>query len=130
MYRPLELFIGLRYIRAKRRNQFISFVSLSSMLGIALGVTALITVLSVMNGFITELRDRILGMTAHITVSGYAGEIKDWHALEQEILSKSNAILGIAPYISAETMLSNNQKVSDALIRKMLPSKEPQVSTV
>ena len=66
---PLELFIGLRYTRAKRRNHFISFISLISMLGIALGVMALIVVLSVMNGFEKELRERILGMVSHVTVS-------------------------------------------------------------
>src|SRR3569833_1150197 len=69
MFKPLELFIGLRYTRAKRRNHFISFIALTSMLGIALGVMALITVLSVMNGFQKELRARILGVVAHATVS-------------------------------------------------------------
>ena len=64
MFKPLILYIGLRYTRAKRRTQFISFITLTSVLGIALGVTALITVLSVMNGFEAELRERILGMTA------------------------------------------------------------------
>ncbi|HKJ75930.1 MAG TPA: ABC transporter permease, partial [Gammaproteobacteria bacterium] len=78
MFRPLEVFIGLRYTRAKRRNHFISFISLISMLGIALGVTALITVLSVMNGFEKELRERILGMTAHATVSAVDGQMRDW----------------------------------------------------
>ena len=65
MFKPLEIYVGLRYTRAKRRNHFISFISLSSMLGIALGVTALIAVLSVMNGFEKELRERILGMASH-----------------------------------------------------------------
>ena len=73
MFKPLELFVGLRYIRAKRRNQFISFISLTSILGIILGVTALITVLSVMNGFVTELRDRILSMASHVVVSCRTG---------------------------------------------------------
>ena len=75
MFRPLELFIGLRYTRAKRRNHFISFISLVSMLGIAVGVTALITVISVMNGFERQLTDRILGMVADATISG-VGESK------------------------------------------------------
>ena len=70
MFRPLEVFIGLRYTRAKRRNHFISFISLVSILGIAVGVTALITVISVMNGFDKELKDRILGMVAHATIEG------------------------------------------------------------
>ena len=76
MFRPLELFIGLRYTHAKRRTHFISFISLTSMLGIALGVTALITVLSVMNGFEQELRQRILGMASHATVSEFGGKLR------------------------------------------------------
>ena len=78
---PLELFIGLRYTRAKRRNHFISFISLISMLGIALGVMALIVVLSVMNGFEKELRDRILGMVSHVTVSSFDRRLEDWQSL-------------------------------------------------
>ncbi|MHB1896605.1 MAG: lipoprotein-releasing system transmembrane subunit LolC, partial [Metallibacterium sp.] len=82
MFRPLSLFIGLRYTRAKRRNRFISFISLVSMLGIAVGVTALIAVISVMNGFDHELRDRILGMVAETTISGVDGSVRDWpHAV-------------------------------------------------
>ena len=73
MFRPLELYIGLRYTRARRRNHFISFISFSSMLGIALGVMALITVISVMNGFEKEVRTRILGMASHATLVGGKG---------------------------------------------------------
>lgn len=76
MFRPLELFIGLRYTHTKRRTHFISFISLTSMLGIALGVMALITVLSVMNGFEKELRARILGMASHATVTTFGGDRK------------------------------------------------------
>ncbi len=78
MFRPLEVFIGLRYTRAKRRNHFISFISLVSILGIAVGVTALITVISVMNGFDKELKDRILGMVSHATISGVGETVRDW----------------------------------------------------
>ncbi|MCI0504674.1 MAG: lipoprotein-releasing ABC transporter permease subunit [Gammaproteobacteria bacterium] len=130
MFKPLELFVGLRYIRAKRRNQFISFISFSSMAGIALGVTALITVLSVMNGFITELRERILGMASHITVSGYEGELKDWRNVAGQILKLHPRIVGIAPYIKAEGMLTFGQEVSGTIIRGVLPSDETQVSNV
>ncbi|MGD8575416.1 MAG: ABC transporter permease, partial [Gammaproteobacteria bacterium] len=84
MFRPYELFVGLRYIRAKRRNHFISFISLTSVLGITLGVMALITVLSVMNGFEKELRHRILSMTAHATVSGFDNRLADWPRVEKE----------------------------------------------
>ncbi|MDQ2972420.1 MAG: ABC transporter permease, partial [Pseudomonadota bacterium] len=98
MYRPLELFIGLRYTRAKRRNHFISFISLVSMLGIAVGVTALITVISVMNGFDTELRTRILGMVAHATISGVGDSVQDWpRAIE--IAKRNPHVRGAAPYV-------------------------------
>ncbi|MDH5601950.1 MAG: ABC transporter permease, partial [Gammaproteobacteria bacterium] len=78
MFKPVELFVGLRYTRAKRRNHFISFISLSSMLGIALGVTALITVLSVMNGFEKEVRERILDMVSHLTVTDFDNGLRNW----------------------------------------------------
>ena len=77
MFRPKELFIGLRYTRAKRRNHFVSFISLTSILGVTLGVAALIIVLSVMNGFEQEMRNRILGMTAHATVSDVTGTLSN-----------------------------------------------------
>ncbi|MCW8935366.1 MAG: ABC transporter permease, partial [Gammaproteobacteria bacterium] len=82
MFRPKELYIGLRYTRAKRRNGFVSFIALISMLGIALGVAALIVVLSVMNGFGKELRERTLGMTAHATVTGQDGKLTEWQSIQ------------------------------------------------
>ena len=130
MFKPLELFIGLRYIRAKRRNQFISFISFSSMAGIALGVTALITVLSVMNGFVTELRERILGMASHVTISGYEGGLRDWRNLAAQVLESEPRVIGLAPYIRAEGMLTYGQEVSGTIIRGVLPSEEPNVSNV
>lgn len=130
MYKPLELFIGLRYIRAKRRNQFISFISVTSMLGIALGVTALITVLSVMNGFVTELRDRILSMASHVTVSGHNGEMQDWRKVTEFIQKEHSTVKGIAPYITAEVMLTVGQEVRGARIRGVLPEMEPNVSEI
>ncbi|MDH5786513.1 MAG: lipoprotein-releasing ABC transporter permease subunit [Chromatiales bacterium] len=129
MYRPLSLFIGLRYTRAKRRNHFISFISLISMAGIALGVTALITVLSVMNGFETELRQRILGMTAHATISGYDGSLDNWRELG-EISDRHKRVVGSAPYIQKEGMLIHGQQVNGSLIRGVLPEEEPKVSEV
>ncbi len=124
---PLEIYIGLRYTRAKRRNHFISFISLISMLGIALGVMALIVVLSVMNGFESELRGRILGMVSHVTVSSFGGPLKDWQSLRKEILQHAS-VTGSAPYIEAEAMLSNSSSVSGALIRGIDPQFENQVS--
>ena len=129
MFRPLELFIGLRYTHAKRRTHFISFISLTSMLGIALGVTALITVLSVMNGFEQELRQRILGMAAHATVSEFGGRLQDWETVRQRV-SQHGQVIAAAPYISGETMLSAGEQVSGAVVRGILPEEEAQVSDV
>ena len=129
MFRPLELFIGLRYTHSKRRTHFISFISLTSMLGIALGVTALITVLSVMNGFEKELRDRILGMASHATVTTYAGRLADWPALAQT-LEGEPSIQAMAPYVQGESMLSQGKRVSGALIRGVMPEMEGGVSDV
>src|SRR3569832_1688955 len=130
MFKPLELFIGLRYTRAKRRNHFISFIALTSMLGIALGVMALITVLSVMNGFQKELRDRILGVVAHATVSGVGGGVvRDRLPLADRIKQVPD-VVGIAPYVNGEGMLSSGQAVSGALIRGVLPQAERTVSDV
>src|SRR3569833_2353873 len=130
MFKPLELFIGLRYTRAKRRNHFISFIALTSMLGIALGVMALITVLSEMNGFQKELRDRILGVVAHATVSGVGGGVvADWLPLADRIKQVPD-VVGIAPYVNGEGMLSSGQAVSGALIRGVLPQAERTVSDV
>lgn len=129
MFRPLALYIGLRYTRAKRRNHFISFISLTSMVGIALGVTALITVLSVMNGFEQELRNRILGMTAHATISGYRAPLRNWLEVA-EIARKDARVLGAAPYIQKEGMLIEGSRVNGSLIRGILPAEEPAVSEV
>ncbi len=126
---PLELFIGLRYTRAKRRNHFISFISLISMLGVALGVMALIVVLSVMNGFEKELRERILGMVSHVTVSSLDDSLKDWRSLSNDIRN-NDAVIGSAPYVEAEAMLSNLSSVSGAIIRGIDPEFEPQVSEI
>ncbi len=129
MFRPVELFIGLRYTRAKRRNHFISFITVTSILGIALGVTALITVLSVMNGFQREVRTGILGMASHATVSSLNGALADWRGLVDE-LQRQPRVLGAAPFIEAQGMLSYGQAVSGALIRGILPEQEPKVSFI
>ena len=126
---PLEIFVGLRYTRAKRRNHFISFISLISMLGIALGVMALIVVLSVMNGFEKELRGRILGMVSHVTVSSFRGALQDWQGLREETLGHPQ-VIGGAPYIEAEAMISNLSSVSGALIRGIDPEYENEVSEI
>jgi len=129
MFKPLEIFIGLRYTRAKQRSGFISFISMTSMLGIALGVMALITVLSVMNGFEAQLREKILGMASHITVSEYSNALHDWQKLGDNLQS-SQAIEGWAPFVRAEVMLSANQRVSGSLLHGILPAQEGQVSDI
>ena len=129
MIRPLELFIGLRYTRAKRRNHFISFISLASMLGTALGVTALITVLSVMNGFGEELRGRILSVAAHVTVTGYGGELTDWQSVQKKAAIKEG-VLGSAPYVLAQGLLTVHGKSSGVMVRGILPTEEATVSSL
>ncbi|MCW8901113.1 MAG: lipoprotein-releasing ABC transporter permease subunit [Gammaproteobacteria bacterium] len=129
MFKPIELFVGLRYTRAKRRNHFISFISLSSMLGIALGVTALITVLSVMNGFEKEVRERILDMVSHLTVTDFDGGLKDWPSVIETTKTHKN-VIAAAPYIEAQGMLINGTSVNGTLIRGVLPEHEPTVSNV
>ena len=129
MFKPLTLFIGLRYTRAKRRTGFISFITLTSILGIALGVAALITVLSVMNGFEAELRDRILGMTSHASITGIDGELHDWENL-QAPLGREPRVKGWAPYVEGQAMINSDRRVSGSLIRGILPDYEPRVSEV
>jgi lipoprotein-releasing system permease protein len=129
MFRPYELFVGLRYTHTKRRTHFISFISFTSMLGIALGVTALITVLSVMNGFETELRDRILGMASHATVTTLDGSLGDWRGVSSMVEGEPH-VLASAPFVSGESMLSNGKLVSGAQIRGVLPETEGRVSDV
>lgn len=129
MFYPYELFIGLRYMRAKRRNHFISFISLISVLGIAIGVTALITVLSVMNGFQKELTDRTLGMASHATVLERSENLSNWRFVAAQIEAHPE-IEGVAPYFRAEGMLVNNKQVSGTVIRGILPEEEPKVSVI
>ena len=85
MFRPLSFYIGLRYTAAKRRNHFISFISLTSMIGLMLGVAVLIIVLSVMNGFDRELKQRILGMVPHATIQGASGPLENWQEIDQRV---------------------------------------------
>ena len=124
---PYELLIGLRYTRAKRRNQFVSFISMISMLGIALGVAALIVVLSVMNGFQTELRGRILAVVSHIQISGAGGEMANWQQVAEQSL-KAPGVLAAAPFVQAQGMLSFGQSVRGAMVRGVLPDLEDKVA--
>lgn len=129
MFKPKELYIGLRYTGAKRRNGFVSFIALLSMLGIALGVAALIVVLSVMNGFGKELRERTLGMTAHATVTGQEGTLTDWEDIRDKV-ARHPGVIDSAPFTQNEAMLSNRSRVSGAIIRGVVPEMEPRVSDI
>jgi lipoprotein-releasing system permease protein len=122
-----ELFVGMRYTRAKRKNHFISFISLTSMIGIALGVAALIVVLSVMNGFQKELRTRILGVASHLEITGNNNQLSDWKNIAESTV-KQQHVLASAPYITAQGMLSYGQGVQGAIIRGVLPSAEDKVA--
>jgi len=124
---PFEFFVGMRYTRAKRRNHFISFISLTSMVGIGLGVAALIVVLSVMNGFQEELRSRILGVASHLQITGPNNTLMGWSDLKGMVQSTKH-VEGAAPYIMAQGMLSNGQAVQGAIVRGVLPEAETQVS--
>jgi lipoprotein-releasing system permease protein len=124
--RPYELLIGLRYTRAKRRNHFISFISLISMLGIALGVAALIIVMSVMNGFQKEVRARILGITPHIQVTSNTGQISDW-ANVLDAVAKHPEVRAAAPYVNGQGMLSFNNSVQGVMVRGILPDAEDRL---
>ena len=128
MYRPLQFYIGLRYTRAKRRNHFISFISLISMLGIALGVTVLITVLSVMNGFEKELRERILGMLSHATITSIEGDMNQWRQAMADA-AQHPSVVGAAPFIERETLIKG-YRISGALVRGIDPALESSVSEV
>ena len=129
MFRPLELYIGLRYTRAKSRNHFISFISASSMLGVMLGVIALIVVLSVMNGFHKEVRERILGMTSHASVRALSQNMDDWQKATS-MATQHPEVVGAAPFVEGQAMLVNRSNVSGAMVRGIFPDLEPKVSDV
>ncbi|MCX7627502.1 MAG: lipoprotein-releasing ABC transporter permease subunit [Methylophilaceae bacterium] len=124
---PYEFFIGLRYTRAKRRNHFISFISIISMTGIALGVAALIVVLSVMNGFQQELRNRILGVVSHLQITGGGDGLANWQDVVK-FVTGSPQVRAAAPYIMAQGMLALDQAVQGTVIRGILPTEEAKVA--
>jgi lipoprotein-releasing system permease protein len=120
---PYEWLIGTRYLRSTHRRGFVSFVALMSVLGLMLGVATLITVLSVMNGFERELRNRILSVTSHGTLSGIDGSIADWRSVQQAAL-KQPGVQAAVPYIEEQSMLSNGVNIAGATVRGVLPDEE------
>lgn len=129
MFRPAAFFIGLRYTRAKRRNHFISFISLVSMIGIALGITVLITVLSVMNGFDQEIQKRVFTMVPPITVSSISGDVAGWKKLEN-IIKHAPDVSGVAPFVTGEVLLNYSGSSQPAVVNGILPEQENEVSQV
>lgn len=128
MFRPLSVFIGARYTRAKRRSLFVSFISFTSMIGLALGVLVMILVLSVMNGFDHEMRTRVLGMVPHATLER-AVPIDGWEALAERIQANPQ-VAAVAPFIQAQGLLTNRGQVSKILINAVDPAAERRVSII
>ncbi|HTQ75313.1 MAG TPA: lipoprotein-releasing ABC transporter permease subunit [Burkholderiales bacterium] len=121
-----ELLVGLRYTRAKRRNHFISFISIASMLGIAVGVWALIVVLSVMNGFQKEVRARILGVVAHVQISGEDNRLANWKEVAREA-SANPEVTAAAPYVNGQGLLMFGSSVRGVVVRGVVPELEQRV---
>jgi lipoprotein-releasing system permease protein len=132
MFRPLELFVGLRYVRSREAGFFVSFITWVSLAGVALGVAALITILSVMNGFEGELRGRLLSLASHATLvpaTGAAGTPRDWGALADRA-SRAAGVAGVAPYVEQQALLTHGAEMSGAVLRGVDPAREPRVSTL
>lgn len=130
---PFEWLVGLRYIFARkkgRRDGFVSFISVMSVLSIALGVMALIVVLSVMNGFQKEVRDKMLSVLSHVEVVSLSGSLKDWKATETELKKVNKDIVGAAPFIRGQGLLSSGQNVKGVMVTGIDPQYEPTVSDV
>jgi len=127
MINSAELFVGLRYLRAKRRTRFVSFITLISLAGIALGVAALIVILSVMNGFEGELRDRLLSMTAHGYVTGSERELDAWPQVREQMLLEAG-VVSAAPVVQMEGMIRTNRSLNAVLVNGILPELEALVS--
>ncbi|TWI53403.1 lipoprotein-releasing system permease protein [Pseudomonas duriflava] len=128
MFRPFPIYIGMRYVRAKRRNHFVSFISLTSMIGLALGVLVMIVVLSVMNGFDHEMRTRVLGMVPHATVESYQ-PIDDWHAVADRAM-KNPHVTATAPFTQLQGMLIQEKAVQTVLLNAIDPVEERKVSII
>jgi lipoprotein-releasing system permease protein len=127
MLNPVELFVGLRYLRAKRRTRFVSFITLISLLGVALGVAALIVILSVMNGFEGELRERLLSMSAHGTISGSDGPLDDWPGLVEDIASQPG-VSAAAPFVQMEGMVQAGRELHGVMVHGVDPRYEGRLS--
>ena len=126
---PFEVLIGLRYLRAKRRNGFISFISLISIVGIALGVAALIIVLSVMNGFQKEIRGRILSVASHVEISAFDGRLPQWQSMAK-VAERDSHVLAAAPFVNGQGLFSAYGNVRGGMVRGIEPVLEDKVVDV
>ena len=129
MFHPLPLFVGLRYVRSRSRGFFVSFISWISMLGICVGVMALITIISVMNGFERELRTRLLSLSSHATLAAEPARMRDWPDLAQRVRAEKG-VIGVAPYLDLQGMIGRGQELRPALVRGVIPREEAQVSEI
>lgn len=129
MFRPLSLYVGLRYTAAKRRNHFISFISMTSMIGLMLGVAVLIIVLSVMNGFDRELKQRILGMVPHAVIRGANDVLDDWQAVDRAV-TENQHVLAAAPFVQGQGMVTGNGNVRGVALNGIIPDQERDVSII
>src|SRR5687768_17144932 len=129
MFHPLPLYIGLRYVRSRSQGFFVSFISWVSMAGICVGVAALITIISVMNGLEGEMRTRLLNLASHATLSGQPEQLRDWPQLADRI-RREEGVVGVAPYIDLQGMLGRGEDMRAAMIRGVDPALEPQVSDI
>lgn len=129
MFTPIEVFIAWRYTRAQRRTQWISLISAISISGVALGIAALITILSIMNGFEQEMRDRLLGMTAHLEVRARAGELRDWRRVAADVTAVPG-VIGWAPFVEGQTLLTRFNAVQGAQVRGIDPAREATISVL
>ncbi len=129
MFQPLPVFVGLRYVRTRRQGFFVSFISWVSMLGVCLGVAALITIISVMNGFEGELRSRLVALTAHATVTAPAGRMEAWQAVAARAMSAPGTA-GAAPFVDVQAMVGRSGYLQPAVLHGLDPALEPSVSTV
>jgi lipoprotein-releasing system permease protein len=129
MFHPLPIFVGLRYVRTRRQGFFVSFISWISMLGVCLGVAALITIISVMNGFEGELRNRLVSLTAHATIEGPPERMANWQAVAERALKVQGAV-GAAPYVDVQAMVGRSGNLQPALLHGLDPAAEGRVSTI
>lgn len=129
MFHPLTMYLGFRYTKSKKDSNFISFISLASVLGIALGIIVLITVLSIMNGYVKGIQDRHLGMLSHITVSDASWELPKWENRRRQVLSNPN-VVAAAPFIEKQVMLKEADNVQATLLEAVIPNFEKDIGTI